>query len=88
MDSFYEYMHILASCEVNALIIAPSDPRNILLDVKDEFHSHPRLSLSNDLDMIIWVYYSIMHKTPTVMEDFLIIILSILLINRSLQTDL
>ena len=53
VDSFFEYMHILASHKVNPLIVPPSDLRNILLDVKNEIYSHPRLALHDGLDVNI-----------------------------------
>ena len=52
-DSFYKYMCILASYEVNPLVVPPSDLRNILLDVKNETNSHPRLELLDAPDVDI-----------------------------------
>ena len=54
------------------------------MDINDKIHSHPRLSLP---DENIWAYYSIMYVTPIVIEDFLIVMLSILLIDKSLKMN-
>ena len=88
VDSFYEYMHILASHEVNPLFAPPSDMRNMWLEIKNQIHSHHRLSLPDDQDETILGYHSIMHVTPTVMEGFLIEILCIPLIDKSLHMNL
>ena len=69
-------MHGLASHKVKALIP---------LDVKNDIHFHPRLSLIDYLDVNIWVYYSIMSMTPIVMKTFS---LFIPLIDRFLQADI
>ena len=81
-------LHILTSHEINALNVSPSDFRNIQLDMKNEIHLHPRLAQPDNLDMNMWAHYSIMHVLPIVMEDFVIVILSIPHINNSLQIDL
>ena len=47
-----------------------------------------RLELSDDTDRNIWAYFSIMKVTYVVMDDILLLILSISLIDRSLEMDL
>ena len=77
--SFYEYIHSLASHEVNSLIVPPFYLTNIPLDVINETHSHPRLALPDDPDinifgiLNIWAHYSNMCVSPIVMEDFLVV---------------
>ena len=69
-------MHDWVGHEVYPLIGHPSDLRKILLDVKDEICSQPRLALPGNKDVNIWAYYSHIRDSPIVMEDFLIVILS------------
>ena len=78
-------MCVLASHEMKSLIVAPSDLRSILLDVRKEICTHPRLAQPDDPDVNIWGYISIMQASPIVMEDFFLLILSIPLIDKSLQ---
>ena len=59
-----------------------------MLDVIKEICTHPRLVLPDDPDVNIWAYYSIMRVSSIVMEDFLIIIMSIPPIYRCFQMDL
>ena len=73
---------------VHHLIVPPSDLRNILLDVKNETHSHSRLAPSDIPDVNIWAHYSVMPVFPNVTEEFFIGILSISLIGISLQMHL
>ena len=50
-DLFCEYMHVLASHEVNHLVVPPSHLWKILIDIKDEFCSHSRLELPDYPDV-------------------------------------
>ena len=50
--------------------------------------SNPRLQLPEDPNVNIWNYYPIMKITPIVMDDFLLIILTIPLIDQSLEMNL
>ena len=56
--------------------------------MKREIHPHPRLALPDNPDKSKWAYYSIMCVTPIVMEDLLILFLSIPLTDKSLEMDL
>ena len=49
---------------------------------------NPRLQLPEDSNINIWNYYSIMKVTPIVMDDFLLMILTIPLTDQSLEMDL
>ena len=45
---------------------------------------NPRLKLPEDPNINIWNYYTIMKITPIVMDDFLLILLTIPLTDQSL----
>ena len=49
---------------------------------------NPIFQLPEDPNINIWNYYSIMKITPIVMDDFLLIILTIPLTDQSLEIDL
>ena len=49
---------------------------------------NPRLTLPYDPDQDIWSYYSIMRVSPIIMDDFLLLILRVPLVDKSLQMDL
>ena len=88
INSFYEYMCVLTSYEINPLIIPPSDLRNAQLDMKNEIQSNSRPALPDKPYVHIWSYFSIMHMSSIIREDFLIVILSMPLTDKSLQMDL
>ena len=73
MDSFYEYLCMLASHTVNPLIIPPHELRKILIKISEEMKHKPRLNLPNDPDNNIWAYHSIMKVIPVAQDNFLFI---------------
>ena len=88
MNATYEYLRVLSSRQVNPLIIPPDSLRKVLVQVKEDMKRNPRLQLPEDSNINIWNYYSIMKVTPIVMDDFLLIILTIPLTDQSLEMDL
>ena len=47
----------------------------------------PRINLPNDPSNNIWAYYSIMKVTPVVQDNFLLVILTIALIDASISMN-
>ena len=78
----------LSSKQVNPLIIPPDALRGALAQIKKDMKRNPRLQLPEDPNINIWNYYPIMKVTPIVMDDFLLIILTIPLTDQSLEMDL
>ena len=73
---------------MNPLIIPPDTLRKVLAKVKKDMNRNPRLKLPEDPNLNIWNYYTIMKITPVVMDDFLLILLTIPLTDQSLEMDL
>ena len=88
VNAIYEYMRVLSSRQVNPMIIPPDSLRKVLVRVKKDMKRNPRLRLPEDPNINIWNYYTIMKITPVVMDDFLLIILTIPLTDQSLEMDL
>ena len=88
VNAIYEYMRVLSSKQVNPLIIPPDALRKVLAKVKEDMNRNPRLRLPEDPNLNIWNYYTIMKITPIVMDDFLLILLTIPLTDQSLEMDL
>ena len=88
VNAIYEYLRVLSSRQVNPLIIPSDSLRKVLVQVKEDMKRNPRLQLPEDPNTNIWNYYSIMKVTPIVMDDFLLIILTIPLTDQSLEMDL
>ena len=88
VNAIYEYLRVLSSKQLNPLIIPPNSLRKVLAQVKEDMKRNPRLQLPEDPNINIWNYYSIMKITPIIMDDFLLIILTIPLTDQSLEMDL
>ena len=88
VNAVYEYLRVLSTRRVNPLIIPPDTLRKVLAKVKEDMNRNPRLKLSEDPNLNIWNYYTIMKITPIVMDDFLLILLTIPLTDQSLEMDL
>ena len=88
VNAIYEYLRALSSRQVNPLIIPPDSLRKVLEQAKEAMKRNSRLQLPEDPNINIWNYYSIMKITPIVMDDFLLIILTIPLTDQSLGMDL
>ena len=88
VKAIYEYLRVLASKQVNPLLIPPDALRGVLAHIKDDMKRNSRLQLPEDPNVNIWNYYLIMKITPIVMDDFLLIILTIPLTDQSLEMNL
>ena len=88
VKAIYEYLRVLPSKQVNPLLIPPDALREVLAHIKDDMKWNPRLQLLEDPNVNIWNYYPIMKITPVVMDDFLLIILTIPLTDQSLEMNL
>ena len=88
VKAIYEYLRVLSSKQVNPLLIPPDALRGVLAHIKDDMKRNPRLQLPEDPNVNIWNYYPIIKITPIVMDDFLLIILTIPLTDQSLEMNL
>ena len=88
VKAIYEYLRVLSSKQVNPLLIPPDALRGVLARIKEDMKRNPRLQLPEDPNVNIWNYYPIMKITPIVMDDFLLIILTIPLTDQSLEMNL
>ena len=88
VNAVYEYLRVLSTRQVNPLIIPPDTLQKVLAKVKKGMNRNPRLKLPEDPNLNIWNYYTIMKITPVVMDDFLLILLTIPLTDQSLEMDL
>ena len=87
-DSLFEYMRILASQELNPTIIPPDILKGILHNIEGEIKSNARLKLHEDPETNIWSYYGTIKLTPVVLQDYLMLILTVPLVDQSLHMNL
>ena len=77
-----------SSKQVNPLLIPSDALRKVLAQIKEDMKRNPRLQLPEDSNTNIWNYYPILKIIPIVMDDFLLIILTIPLKDQSLEMNL
>ena len=88
VDSLYEYMRALDSQELNPMIIPPNILKKILHKTIEDIKSNARLKLCEDPETNIWSYYGTVKLTPIVLQDYLMLILTVPLVDQSLQMNL
>ena len=81
-------MRILATRELNPLNITLDILKKILNRIMEDIKSNTRLRLSEDPKTNIWAYYGNGKLTPIVLQDYLMLILTVPLIDQSLQMNL
>ena len=74
-------MRVLASQELNPMIIPPDVIKIILHKIEKDIKSHARLKLCEDSDTNIWSYYGMVKLTPIVLDDYLMLILTVPLVD-------
>ena len=87
-DSLYEYMRALGSQELNPMIISPNILKKILHKIVEDIKSYVTLKLCEDPETNIWYYYGTVKWTPIVLQDYLMLILTVPLVDQSLQMNL
>ena len=70
------------------MIIPPDILKKILNKIIEDIKSNARLWLSEDPKTNIWAYYGNVKLTPIVLHDYLMLILTVSLIDQSLQMNL
>ena len=86
--SLFDYMRALASQELNPVIMPPDILKNILHKIETDIKLHARLKLCEDPETNIWSYYGTIKLTPIVLEDYLMLILTVPLVDQSLHMNL
>ena len=87
-ESLFKYMRVLASQELNPLIIPMDILKIILHKIEKDIKSHARLKLCEDPETNIWSYYGTIKLTLIVLDDYLMLILTVPLVDQSLHMDL
>ena len=81
-------MRASASQELNPMIIPPDTLKKILHRTMEDIKSNARLRLCEDPKTNIWSYYGTVKLTPIVLQDYLMLILTIPLVDQSFQMNL
>ena len=87
-ESLFKYMRALASQELNPMIIPPDILKDVLHKIETDIKSHARLKHCEHPESNIWSYYGTIKLMPIVLEDCLMTILTVPLVDQSLQMNL
>ena len=81
-------LRIMATHKANPLMLPPKKLKRLLTEVQETIKADPRLELPEDPEHNIWVYYQFISITPIVMEDYMVVMITIPLLDKSLQVEL
>ena len=70
------------------MIIPPDILKTILHKIEEDMKSNARLKLCEDPETNIWSYYGTVKLTPIVLQDYLMLILTVPLVDHSLHMNL
>ena len=87
VERIYRYLSVIASQEVNPVMIPPPPLRELLAEIQEEMKQNPRLELPYDPQTEIYKFYEVMKITPVVVGDVLSMLLTIPLVDKSLQMN-
>ena len=87
VEQVYKYLRVIASQEVDPIMIPPPPLRKLLAEAEKEMAHNPRLELPYNIDSEIYKYYTVMKITPVVVGDVLAMLLTIPLIDKSLKMN-
>ena len=85
---FIQIYESLGFSGIYQMIIPPDILKNILHKIETDIKSHARLKLCEDPETNIWSYYGTVKLTPIVLEDYLMLILTVPLVDQSLHMNL
>ena len=87
VEQIYKYFRVIASQEVDPIMIPPPPLRELLAEAEKEMAHNPRLELPYNIDTDIYKYYTVMKITPVVVGDVMAMLLTIPLIDKSLKMN-
>ena len=87
VEQVYKYLRVIASQEVDPIMIPPPPLRKLLTEAEKEMAHNPRLELPYTIGTEIYKFYTVMKITPVVVEDVLAMLLTIPLIDKSMKMN-
>ena len=79
----------MTSHRATSVVIPPVALHRLLLKIEDRMRSNPRLKLPYDPQTLdIWKYYEVMKVTPIILDQMLVILLTIPVLDKSLELNI
>jgi len=83
-----EILRVIATHKANPLFLPPIKLQQLLIKVQAHIRDHTRLELPKNPEEDIWLYYQFISLNAIVLEDCLILIISIPLLDNTMHVDL
>ena len=88
VEKIFEYLRVMATQKASPAVIPPVALRDLLKRIRAKLRPNPRLSLPYDPDTTaIWKYYQVMKITPVVIDRLLVILLTLLILDSTLELN-
>ena len=89
VDKIFEYLRVMTTQRASPAVIPPIALRDLLRKVRAKMKPNPCLRLPYDPDTEdIWKYYKVIKITPVVIDKLLIILLTIPIIDSTLELNI
>ena len=89
IDKIFEYLRIMSSHKATSVVIPPVALRKLLVKIENRMRTNPRLKVPYDPRAGgIWKYYSVIKITPIVMDKMLVILMTIPVLDKSLELNI
>ena len=89
VDKIFEYLRVTTTQRASPVVIPPIALRDLLRKVRAKMKPNPCLRLPYDPDTEdIWKYYKVIKITPVVIEKLLVILLTIPIIDSTLELNI
>ena len=89
IDKIFEYLRIMSDCRATSAVIPPVALEGLLLRMEDRMRANPRLRLPYDPRAgEIWKYYGVTKVTPIVMDEMLVILMTIPVLDGTLELNI
>ena len=89
IDKIFEYLRIMSSHKATSAVIPLVALRKLLVKIENHMRTNPWLKLPYDPRAGgIWKYYSVIKITPIVMDKMLVILMTIPVLNKSLELNI
>ena len=89
IDKISEYLRIMATHKATPTVIPPEALRSLLRKVIQQLRLNPRLRLPDDPEgTSIWKYYDNIRVYPVLMDNMLVILLTISILDTTLELNI
>ena len=88
VERIFEYLRVMATQRASPVVIPPVALRDLVKRICAKLRPYPHLNLPYDPDTVeIWKYYQVMKITPVVIDKWLVILLTLPILDSTLELN-